>query len=465
MNSQVSRPILVIDDNQTIHQDFRKILCPSSATAAALDDLDAAIFGESRERTNPLIFEIHSAYQGQEGLAMVESGLKNGLRYPVAFVDVRMPPGWDGVETVSRMWQVDPDIQIVICTAYSEYSWDDMVRKLGQSDNLLILKKPFDNIEVQQLASALAEKWQLLQQKKNQIELLELKVKERTRELEETAELLRRSQETILRQERLAVVGQLSAGVAHEFNNILTVIQGHTSLLLDTGDHDAPTIESLQHIADSSERAATLTKQMLAFSRKQLMRRQAHDLGETILRLESMLRRVLSENISLQCRMEQDLPCSWADPAMVEQIIMNLVVNARDAMPRGGNLTISASAVHMQPSDLVDESNVVGSADRRAGSFVCLTVTDTGHGMDAATMKRMFEPFFTTKDVGKGTGLGLATVYGIAQQHEGWIEAISAVNKGTTFKVHLPTMSAAGPSAKHSERPLHPPEKSQGQTI
>src|SRR5260221_7750020 len=168
-----SRRILVVDDNQAIHEDFRKNIGGNRAEGKALDQAKADLFGEPEAKASLARFEIDSAFQGKQGLERVQQAMESGHPYSVAFVDVRMPPGWDGIETTAKMWKVDPDLQVVICTAYSDYSWDEMIAKVGQSDRLVILKKPFDNIEVLQLANALTEKWRLLQTGKSQIENLE----------------------------------------------------------------------------------------------------------------------------------------------------------------------------------------------------------------------------------------------------------------------------------------------------
>ena len=178
-----NRRVLVIDDNRAIHDDFRKILSPVTATAAGLDATERAVFGEGMEAVQPTQFEVDSAYQGQEGVLLVKKALEAGLPYAMAFVDVRMPPGWDGVETTRRIWELDPNLQVVLCTAYSDYSWDEMFEKLGHRDSLFILKKPFDAVEALQLAHALTEKWWLHQQFRRKMEELESRVAERTHEL------------------------------------------------------------------------------------------------------------------------------------------------------------------------------------------------------------------------------------------------------------------------------------------
>jgi len=156
-----NRRILIVDDNTSIHNDFRGILCPDNSDEAAANEMEAVLFDEDKPTANQMSFELDSAYQGQEALDMVKKALGDNRPYALAFVDVRMPPGWDGVETIARIWEVDPELQIVVCTAYADYSWEAMRAKVGQPDSLLVLKKPFDNIEVQQVAHALTKKWLL----------------------------------------------------------------------------------------------------------------------------------------------------------------------------------------------------------------------------------------------------------------------------------------------------------------
>jgi two-component system cell cycle sensor histidine kinase/response regulator CckA len=177
--------LLIIDDNRAIHDDFRKILCEDDSSSRKFEETAAALFGEepSGPSDGGSSFELSSAYQGKDGLGLVQEAVRQGQPFAMAFVDVRMPPGWDGVETTARMWEVDPDLQVVICTAYSDYSWGEMLEKLGRSDRLLILKKPFDNVEVLQLANSLTRKWQLLQESKGKVAWLEEMVVARTAQI------------------------------------------------------------------------------------------------------------------------------------------------------------------------------------------------------------------------------------------------------------------------------------------
>jgi two-component system, cell cycle sensor histidine kinase and response regulator CckA len=534
-----NRRILVIDDNTSIHTDFRDILCPGNVGSAASNELEAALFDEKPAETDQINFELDSAYQGQQGLEMVKKALTEKRPYAMAFVDVRMPPGWDGVETIARIWEVDPKIQIVVCTAYSDYAWEEMRAKVGQPDSLLVLKKPFDNIEVQQLAHALTKKWLLNYQSALQMtELAEAneslaKSEERfskafhespvpsgiknlsnhrfvdvNQRLAEVAGWKREDMigrtpaelflwdkphradqwiEAVLRQEpvrdqeakirtqagvlhevmvsmsavalggqphllmlaqdvaerallerqlrqaqKMEAIGQLAAGVAHDFNNILTVIQGHAGIMQQAMDPSSPQTKSLEQISKAADRAATLIRQLLMFSRKQVMQFRRLDLNDTLRNTVKMLERLVGEHVQIDFYPQASLPAIHADPSMLEQIVMNLAVNARDAMPNGGKVSVNTSL------ETILRAPTPMDPEQRDGDYLCLTFSDTGTGMDTQILNRIFEPFFTTKPVGKGTGLGLSTVFGIVRQHEGWVEVESKPSHGTTFRVYFP---------------------------
>lgn len=239
--------------------------------------------------------------------------------------------------------------------------------------------------------------------------------------------------EAQLRQsQKMQSVGQLAAGIAHDFNNLLTVILGHGELIRLGEQFTEQGQESLEQIILAAERAAKLTQQLLTFGRKQFMQVELIDLNELIRRVTQMLSRVLGENVALRTNLTPRLPSIEADSTMMEQIVMNLSVNARDAMPQGGSLIIGTNPV------LVTRAYVANNPEAREGHFVSLSVSDNGTGIEPDKLNQLFEPFFTTKEVGKGTGLGLATVYGIVKQHKGWIEVESQVGRGTTFRVYLP---------------------------
>ena len=554
--------ILIIDDNPAIHEDFRKILGPADAKLAQeLDADEAALFGDKSNAARAWSFQIDSAFQGREGLEKVRVAFKHGRPYALAFVDVRMPPGWNGVETVSRIWKEFPDLQIVICTAYSDYSWDEIARTVGNTDQMLVLKKPFDNVEVLQMAHALSKKWQLTHMARRQMEELDALVNQRTAELraantrlvgevaERTAaeEALRKSEERFskafhsspvpmiiqrpdgkdcldanssflelvnatreavlagetslwaeentateigealaarrvvrnlaaticttageirevlvaaeklelgsapyhllilqditdrvrleneLRQaQKMEAVGRLAAGVAHDFNNILTVILGNTSMQLRNPHLDEKLSTSLHQVERAAERATALTRQLLAYSRKQMIQRRPVALNEVVEQTVTMLRRIIGEHIAIDLQLAPELPPIFADASNVDQVIMNLALNARDAMSDGGKLTLTTVRVE------IDEAARSRNPEALLGPHICLAVKDTGYGMDEATVARIFEPFFTTKDPGKGTGMGLATVYGVLKQHGGWLEVDSAPRRGTTIRAFFP---------------------------
>ncbi len=244
--------------------------------------------------------------------------------------------------------------------------------------------------------------------------------------------------EVQLRQaQKMEGVGQLAAGIAHDFNNLLTVIQGHSSLQLATGNLGDDAADSMRQIALAGDRAADLTRQLLAFSRRQVMRPRVLQLNEFVSELAGILRSAIGERVELRCHLEKGLPAIWADEASLEQVLMHLTLNARDAMPEGGCITITTDEVK------VDAEMASHHAEARPGVFVRLRVSDTGVGMDEATRARIFEPFFTTKEVNKGSGMGLATVYGITKQHEGWIEVTTAPGEGSTFAIYLPLTERA----------------------
>ena len=243
----------------------------------------------------------------------------------------------------------------------------------------------------------------------------------------------RLSLEAQLRQsQKMESIGQLAAGVAHDFNNMLTVIQGHSGMLLARPNLPSDLFDNAQAIYLSADRAARLTRQLLMFSRKNVMKPEPLDLRKVVSDLLKMLKRLLGETVTLEFHSPRELSLVQADTGMIEQVVMNLTVNARDAMSKGGTLTITTNSVE------INDDYVENHPEARPGIFVCLRVSDTGCGMDSATMARIFEPFFTTKEVGKGTGLGLATVYGIVKQHEGWVEVSSETGQGSTFSVFFP---------------------------
>lgn len=248
-------------------------------------------------------------------------------------------------------------------------------------------------------------------------------------------------EEQLRQSQRMDAIGQLAGGVAHDFNNMLTVIQGNASLISNPQLNEAERSEGAQQIARAAERAASLTRQLLLFSRKQVMQAVPLNLNEVVANMTKMLQRILGEDISLNASFASNLPAILADPGMIEQILLNLAVNSRDAMPEGGRLNITTSA------ETLDKARAEKNPGASPGTYACLKVADTGCGIAPENLQRIFEPFFTTKKIGKGTGLGLATVYGIVQQHHGWLAVNSQIGEGTTFCIYLPATKDSLPKS------------------
>jgi len=259
-------------------------------------------------------------------------------------------------------------------------------------------------------------------------------------------------QEQFYQSQKMESIGKLAGGIAHDFNNLLVPIVGYAELGMLGLSDDSKLYANLNRIKSAANRAADMTRQILAFSRQQVLEMKPLELNQVIVDFEKMLQRMIGEHIVLQTRLTPDLPHLQADKSQIEQVIMNLAVNARDAMPGGGILVIETAAV------MLDEQYTARHTDVQPGPYVMLAVTDTGFGMDAATRQRIFEPFFTTKERGEGTGLGLATVFGIIKQHQGTISVFSEVGRGTTFKVYLSVIETTTPAAEAEQQvtsPLH----------
>ena len=292
-------------------------------------------------------------------------------------------------------------------------------------------------------------------------EELESRVASRTASLERALEELRREmtrrqelETQLIQSQKMEAVGQLAGGVAHDFNNLLTVILGNDEMLLEYAKGDARAQDYGEEIRRAANRASALTQQLLAFSRRQPALPRVVDLNDVVSNLDKMLRRLIGEDIELQIHLGEGLPPVKVDPTQIDQIVMNMAVNSRDAMPRGGRLTIETANLELS------ENRAEGYLNLRSGRYAQINVRDTGVGMDATIQSRIFEPFFTTKEQGKGTGLGLSIVYGIVRQNGGEILVYSEPGRGTEFKIYLPAVSVpnvavAAPAREPAPGPVH----------
>jgi two-component system NtrC family sensor kinase len=423
-----NRKILVVDDNADIHSDFKKILLSKTkSTSSKFSELGKQLLGDS-DSNLPLAqkgvqseYTIDSAYQGEEGYEMAKSAFADGEPYALVFVDVRMPPGWDGIKTTERILADIPDTEIVICYAYLDYPWKEFNRRFATNENLIFLRKPFDAMEIQQLALTMTTKWNSSRQAKYHSSSLEAIAQERTK-------LIKEQQLKLIRAEKMAALGTMCAGIAHEINTPLTIISLTLEQLQEIAEREGaiePSAikELTEKLKKTNDRIAGIVRGMLTFSspNSQKTNPSRTDIKQIIEDTLSLCeQRFQNGNVKLIYSQidSGQLTCRVVE---IVQAILNLLNNAFDA----------ASDLHE-----LDEKWVRIDAFNRK-EYAEISVTDSGKGISAKILDNIFNPFFTTKEVGSGTGLGLSITKGIIDSHGGSL-FVDVDSPNTRFVIRLP---------------------------
>jgi signal transduction histidine kinase len=446
--------VLVVDDNRAIHADFAKILTRPSA-ASGLDDLERLALGTSPSSSDEEIpaFEIESAFQGTEALARVQAAVGADQHYALAFVDMRMPPGWDGLQTIERLWSVDPGLQVVICSAYSDYDWDHVLGRLKRPDKLLVIKKPFEAVEVLQCANALSGKWHSERELRKHLASLEDTIQARTAILEATNEQLR--EQIRLRRaaelelglaQKLESVGRLAAGIAHEINTPIQYITDSVNFLgsafdellavAATNECTQPSSppDDLQFLRDEvpraiertiagTERVASIVRAMKEFSHPDASEKMPSDINRA-LQNTLMIARNEYKYVATVDFQRGDLPEVMCNVGELSQVFLNLIVNSAHALADAGR--------DAETGRITIKTGVVDG-------WAQFSFEDNGCGIPPDIVDKIYDPFFTTKEVGRGTGQGLAITRSIVvDKHAGRISVKSTPGEGTCFTLRLP---------------------------
>lgn len=408
--------ILIVDDNPSIHEDFRKVFeLDNSPTThhGDLDSIEIQLFGTPKSKKSHSILNVDlvSAHQGEEALAIIKEAKEQNNPFQVAFIDMRMPPGWDGLKTIEEISKVDPELQFVVCTAYSDHGANDFLNLKDIQDRLLLIKKPFDHLEILLVSNALSKKWELTRLAKAKMEDLEDTVKQRTAMLENS--------------NRLAALGEMAAGIAHEVNNPLTIINANCSILqtlLRTNKFDEERFhKSLRQIQDTVFRITKIIQGLRIFSRDGSNDSFENCEIEVILNdtFELCQKKLENSEITIYKQLPEAPLSIPVNRVQLSQVFLNLIINAKDAIEEFAGEKWIKIVVQEQ------EQNVV------------ISFIDSGPGIPEEIQRKIMNPFFTTKPVGKGTGLGLSISHSIIAAHQGRF-TLDAQSPNTKFDIILP---------------------------
>jgi len=546
------RRILIVDDNTAIHEDFKQILSPQKCiNITEMVQLEKELFDNTVEMTIPVnegIYEIDDAYSGEEAFELVEKAECDNRQYLVIFMDVRMPPGMDGIDTIQKIWKSYPDIEMVICTAFSDYSWPEILQRFGTTDKLLFVRKPFDTVTIKQLALALSTKAKLEIQNRKVTESLEKTVSVRTAELKAMVEDMTRLssryrslfeqaplgiitvncngiikqinpaaadmfkitqrqkcinifndkpfsdisdiiksvcrpekvftteckcnlpdgeekvlkirsasiqneeinigymliiedyteckqlQKKLIHSEKMNSIGQLAGGIAHDFNNLLTIISGNIQMIKQRNAfNDYLDLTGIEQIEKALNRASDLVSKMLAFSRKGKYQSVPVSIHSIIADVTNLLEHSVDKRINICTELGENNPYVLGDPVQLQNIILNIALNARDAIQQNGTMSFRTEIATF------DNDYVIDKSVRMNTDYVIIRISDNGIGMNDDILSHIYEPFFTTKK--NGSGMGLASVYGAVKTHNGIIKCDSTPGSGTTFYLYFPVIN------------------------
>lgn len=430
-----NRRALIIDDTESIHRDFEKVLAPKTRTTSGLADLEDDLFGPSDEKPvkkDDVGFELAFARQGLEGIALAQQALDSGNPFAAAFVDVRMPPGLDGIETIIRLWQVDPRLEIVICTAYSDYTWAQMLERLARAEQFLVLNKPFEGTAVKQLALGLTEKWNLARAAERTNAALEAVVNERTSQLRDEMERRIEVERRLRHAQRLEALGRLVAGVAHEVNNPLSFVLSNLDhlkvelegLAVNIGERGRELSEVAEDARTGGRRIQQIVKDLKSFAKAEPHHQEQVELKGTFDFAERMARFSFPPALTVSRHFDAAIPMLTTNSGQLAQVFINLVVNAAQAMT-----AVPEARQRLEVTARPFETDKV-----------MIEITDQGVGIRPEDLPRVFDPFFSGKGLGGGggTGLGLSICHGIVQALGGELKLRSQVGVGTTATLVLP---------------------------